>query len=170
MISGMKRHSQFLPITAIVLVLLASICYAGDIYQAKVVGIADGDTVKVFHNGQQVRIRLYGIDTPESHQAFGNRAKQFTADQVFGKRVLVTPIDMDRYGRTVAMVQILGDKVSLNEELVAAGYTWVYRKYCKAPFCADWLYLEQDARIAGRGLWADPNPVQPWEFSGGNNG
>ncbi len=87
--------------------------------------------------GTQVRIRLYGIDTPEKLQAFGNRAKQFTANRVFGKTVIVTPMDTDRYGRTVALIQSPDDTVTLNEALVRNGYAWVYRKYWKADFCPD---------------------------------
>jgi endonuclease YncB( thermonuclease family) len=59
--------------------MLASASFAVEPYQAKVIGISDGDTIKVLHEGTQVKIRLYGIDTPERRQAFGNKAKQFTA-------------------------------------------------------------------------------------------
>ena len=53
------------------------------------VGISDGDTITVLHNGKGERIRLHGIDCPEKRQAFGNRAKQFTSTLVFGKAVTV---------------------------------------------------------------------------------
>lgn len=49
-------------------------------FTGKVVGITDGDTLRVLHDGAAERIRLSGIDCPESKQAFGTRAKQFTAD------------------------------------------------------------------------------------------
>lgn len=81
------------------LILLSTLVWAEEpSYQAKVVGISDGDTVKVLHNGNQVKIRLYGIDTPEKRQAFGNKAKQFTSQKVFKKTVKITPMDTDRYG------------------------------------------------------------------------
>ncbi len=51
-------------------------------FTGRVVGVSDGDTITVFHNGKGERIRLHGIDCPEKRQAFGNRAKQFTAQQV----------------------------------------------------------------------------------------
>ncbi len=70
----MNRHKLILVLIALAVVLIASASWAGEPYQAKVVGISDGDTIKVLHNGTQVRIRLYGIDTPEKRQAFGNRA------------------------------------------------------------------------------------------------
>ena len=138
--------------------------WAAEPYQAKVIGIPDGDTVKVLHEGTQIRIRLYGIDTPEKSQEFGNKAKQFTADRVFGKTVKVIPIDTDRYGRTVVLVQLLDDIVTLNEALVRQGYAWVYRKYCKADFCSNWLNQERKAQSTGIGLWADPDPIPPWQF------
>ncbi|MDH3557189.1 MAG: thermonuclease family protein [Deltaproteobacteria bacterium] len=109
-----------------------------------------------------MRIRLYGIDCPEGGQAFGRKAKQFTSDMVFGKVVEVEPVDVDRYGRTVALVTVF--KRLVNEELVNAGFAWVYTRYCDAPICERWKVLEYEAREAKRGVWADPNPTPPWDF------
>ena len=64
----------------------------------KVVGVADGDTITVLQDRTQYKIRLYGIDCPESGQDFGNRAKQFVSEMVFGQQVQVVQKDMDRYG------------------------------------------------------------------------
>jgi endonuclease YncB( thermonuclease family) len=128
-----------------------------------VVGIADGDTITVLREGkQQVKIRLYGIDCPERGQAFSRKAKQFISEMVFGKEVEVEPVDVDRYGRLVALVTISESLV--NEELVNAGFAWVYTRYCDRPICERWKVLENEAREAKRGLWADPNPLPPWEF------
>ena len=55
----------------------------------KVVGVADGDTITVLQDRTQYKIRLYGIDTPERGQDFGNRAKQFTSGMVYGKQTRV---------------------------------------------------------------------------------
>ncbi len=71
-------------------------------------------------------------------------------------------MDTDRYGRTVAM--IYADKTLLNEELVKAGLAWVYWKYCHHPICVSWENFQLRARFDKRGLWADPNPIPPWEF------
>ena len=62
------------------------------------------------------------------------------------------------------MVYPVSGAESLNEALVQQGYAWVYRKYCKAEFCSDWLSHEQAAQASGRGLWADPDPIPPWQF------
>jgi micrococcal nuclease len=131
-------------------------------WSGEVVGVADGDTITALNNGKGERIRLYGIDTPEKRQAFGKKAKQFTSDMVYGKTVEVKIKDIDRYGRTVALVNVDGE--SLNEALVKAGYAWVYQRYCKESFCKDWLSFEGVARYGKIGLWSDPDPEPPWDF------
>ena len=91
------------------------------------VGVADGDTITVLHDGRGEKVRLYGVDCPEKNQDFGQRAKEFASQNVFGKVVEVEPIDTDRYGRTVGLVY-LDNKYSLNEALINSGYAWVYKK------------------------------------------
>ena len=130
-----------------------------------VVGVIDGDTISVLHDGKGEKIRLYGIDTPEDHQAFGKKAKQFTSGMVYGKTVKVETKDTDRYGRSVALIYVDGQ--SLNEALIKNGFAWVYRKYCKETFCEDWLNLEIVARYGKIGLWSEPNSIPPWEFRQG---
>lgn len=67
-------------------------------WEGQVVGISDGDTITVMRGGKGKRIRLYGIDAPESRQAFGWRAKQFASDLAYRKTVRVEHVDADRYG------------------------------------------------------------------------
>lgn len=131
----------------------------------KVVGIADGDTITVLESRTQYKIRLFGVDCPEKSQDFGSRAKQFTSNLVFGKMVQVIPEEIDRYGRTVGTVMI--DGKCLNEEIVKAGYAWVYHQYCKKPICDQWNRYEETARNDKIGLWSHSNPTPPWEFRHG---
>jgi endonuclease YncB( thermonuclease family) len=145
-------------------ILLFAALASADI-TGKVVSVADGDTITVLQNRTQYKIRLYGIDCPESHQDFGNRAKQLTSKLVFGKHVKVVKKDMDRYGRVVGIVYVNG--LCVNKELISKGLAWVYRQYCKNSFCNDWLRLEKEARKNSIGLWSHPNPVPPWEFRRG---
>jgi len=87
------------------------------------VSVADGDTITILSNhNQQTKIRLYGIDTPEKSQAFGKKAKKFTASLTAGKQVSVKVYDKDRYGRSVGVVFVGGTNV--NEEIIRAGYAW----------------------------------------------
>ncbi len=140
--------------------LLTSQALAAD-FTGRVVGVADGDTITVLHNGKGERIRLHGIDCPEKRQPFGKRAKQFTSRLTYGKEVTVEDLGQDRYGRTIGEV-ILPDGRVLNRKLVKAGLAWWYRRY--APDDQTLKQLEQEARAAKRGLWADADPVPPWEW------
>ena len=126
----------------------------------KVVAIKDGDTMELLRNGQTIKVRLYGVDSPEKDQDFGQRAKQFTSDLAFGKTVRLIEHNKDRYGRTVGTI-ILPDGRNLNEELVRNGFAWHYKDYSKDIKLAN---LEADARRYKRGLWAAPNPIAPWDF------
>ena len=129
-----------------------------------VIGISDGDTITVLRDGrEQVKIRLYGIDCPEKRQAWGNRATQATKRLCVGKMVDVQKIDIDRYGRTVAIVT-LPDGRMLQEMLVVEGMAWVWPRYCKLPVCQDWSEIEAKARESKTGLWRDAEPVPPWEW------
>jgi endonuclease YncB( thermonuclease family) len=119
--------------------------------------LADGDTITVLHERRPEIIRLNGIDAPEKGQAFGERAKQFTAQLSFGQVVEVIVRNQDRYGRTVADVR-LPDGRSLNHEVVSSGYAWWFRRYSRDASLAA---LESEARTAQRGLWADAHPIAP---------
>ena len=75
----MPRRLAF---TLILLALQPSLVWAD--FSGRVVGVTDGDTIKVLHNGKAEKIRLHGIDCPEKAQPFGTKAKQFTSEMVFG--------------------------------------------------------------------------------------
>ena len=124
----------------------------------KVVGISDGDTITVLQNKQQYKIRLYRVDCPESGQAFGQKAKEFTSSMVFGKNVEVSVYDVDTYGRSVGVVRINGMTV------LKSGFAWLYTKYCKQSFCGEWKVLEEQASKKRAGLWADKHPMPPWDW------
>ena len=62
------------------------------------VTVTDGDTIKVMHSGGASASGCGGIDCPESHQAFGTRAKQFTVDLAFGKVVTVQVMQAIHHG------------------------------------------------------------------------
>ena len=71
----------------------------------KVVSVHDGDTLRVLDAaGTQHKVRLQGIDAPETKQAFGTKARNRLADLTLGKAVTVRVHGRDRYGRTLARV------------------------------------------------------------------
>jgi len=131
-------------------------------YTAKVIRIADGDTVTVqTKDYEQIKIRLYGIDAPESDQPGGAEAKA-ALDTLYGQKIKIKPLDEDRYGRSVALIEFKGQSVNLS--LVSQGLAWHYVKYCKAqPICGHIKAAEAEAREAKRGLWSG-NPMPPWDW------
>src|SRR5262249_42158480 len=114
---------------------------------------------------RQVRVRLHGIDAPETGQDFGSRAKQAASELAFGKEVTVRPVETDRYGRTVAEVILPGGR-SMNREMVKQGRAWWFQR--SSPRDRELARLEADARQARIGLWSQPNPVPPWTWRKGD--
>ena len=147
------------PPVAVVILMLAQLSSVSEVFQAECVGVADGDTLTVLQGKRQIKLRLEGIDCPELHQSFGTRARQFTSNLVFGKKVTVSAQYLDRIGRTVSRVSVNGKDVSL--ALVEAGLAWHYRRYSSDPLLAK---AEAQARRLKKGLWSDPRPVPPWEW------
>jgi endonuclease YncB( thermonuclease family) len=131
-----------------------------------VIAIADGDTLTASCEGangmENIKVRLAEIDAPEKGQAFGARSRQRLAELCFQKQATVTPRTKDRYLRMVANVDCQG--VDAGTEQVRAGMAWVFDRYVTDRS----LYVVQDdARAAKRGLWADPNTTPPWEWRKG---
>jgi endonuclease YncB( thermonuclease family) len=130
----------------------------------RVVRVADGDTVSLLneHNAQY-KVRLFGIDTPEQDQPYGNAAKKMLLDLVGQKSVGVVVVTTDSYGRKVGTLYL--DGVNINVAMVERGYAWWYQHF--APHEIKLAASEQHARQQRLGLWAEPNPVPPWEWRRG---
>jgi len=113
----------------------------------------------------QHKIRLAGIDAPESRQAFGQRAKQHLIALSAQKQILVVSDKLDRNRRIVGKLTHNG--TDLNLSMVTDGFAWWYREYADEQSPEDQkLYenAETDAKAERRGLWIDPNPMPPWEW------
>jgi len=133
---------------------------SADELRGKVVAVADGDTITVLDaDKEQHKIRLQHIDAPESKQAFGTKSKEHLAGLVFGKEVVVTWTQRDRYKRILGEVHV--GQTNANLEQVKAGFAWHYKQYSKS---AEFATAEEEARKAKKGLWADKDPMPPWEF------
>ena len=129
----------------------------------EVVRVVDGDTLILEMVGEKVRVRLLGIDAPESVQRgkepeyYGAEASAFLRSLADGRRVWLahdgpTP-RKDRYGRLLAYVYRASDGLHLNEELVRRGFARVYHgnSFRMKDYFRD---LERSAQRARRGLWA----------------
>lgn len=130
-----------------------------DTFQGKVIRIIDGDTIVVLIDYKQVKIRLEGIDCPESNPDFGNAAKKATSSLCFAKEVTVVSTGIDRYGRILGKVYF--ENTCINEELLKMGLAWHYKKYNADE---DLAQLEYTARMNKIGLWSQPNPIAPWDY------
>jgi endonuclease YncB( thermonuclease family) len=128
-----------------------------------VVGIADGDTLtarcQADGRTETIKVRLAEIDAPESGQAFGKRSKQSLASLCAGKAASIQTNGTDRYGRTIGRVECEG--VDANLRQVEAGMAWAYLRHLTDKRITD---AERAAKEAKRGLWADAEPVPPWEW------
>ena len=126
--------------------------------------VIDGDTLEV----RGTRIRLHGIDAPESAQGCraggrrwpcGREATRALAGRIGGRTVACEERDRDRYGRIVAVCRVGGDDV--NAWMVAAGWAFAYRRYSRSYVAA-----ETAAKGARRGVWRG-DVVAPWEWRKG---
>ena len=151
---------------------------------AQVTSVTDGDTIVVrLESGKEERVRLIGVDTPESTgqvEPFGREAANFTRERVGGKSVFleIDTSERDRFGRLLAYVwlaQPTSDNETevrakmLNAELMLQGFANVMTIPPNVKYSALFLKFGQEARNAGRGLWAapvTPVPVTPAPIEG----
>lgn len=132
--------------------------------QGKVVRVLDGDTIEVLNEKVPVRVRLINIDAPEKKQPFGRWSTNQLKDLIAGQHVTVTYMQKDRYGRVLGRV-VTTNGVEANSYMVVNGAAWVYDQYNADSSLPT---LQRRAKEQKRGLWADSNPVPPWEWRHSN--
>jgi endonuclease YncB( thermonuclease family) len=129
--------------------------------------VTDGDTVEI----AGTRIRLHGVDAPESSQTCkdrlgieyrcGQRAALALADKIGSGPVSCEARDTDRYGRIIAVCSQRG--IDLNAWMVEEGHALAYRQYSK-----DYVSQEEAARAAKRGIWSGSfTPPSEYRRGGG---
>ena len=169
---------------AFYLLLLASLVLIGNAYakdpirtiEGIVSKVSDGDTIHVTDNlGTKVKVRLYGIDAPETQkpnkktgriskpgQPYGEEAFQALKSKIYRQQVKLEIMDIDQYKRSVGIVWLNGKNI--NQEMVAEGYAWAYGQYLDRPHASEYIEAEEQARSRKLGLWKQNNPQPPWEF------
>ncbi|MED6156066.1 arginine permease [Stylosanthes scabra] len=118
----------------------------------------------IAHQNEEVlakkyRIRLRGIDAPESAMPYGKEAKNELTKIVQGKSLRVLVYGEDRYGRCVGDLYCNG--IFVQEMMLKKGLAWHYSAYDKRPELETW---EKQARAKRVGLWVSNNPEKPWEW------
>jgi len=142
-------------------------------FSAKVIAVMDGDTVLVLRKGGLEKIRLAEIDAPEKAQAFGESSRRSLSGMVLGKQVNVVSQAVDQYGRLVAHISING--LDVNAEQIRSGMAWEYSRFASLAASRQSLRdplhrnrtlieLQEEARQASRGLWAQGDPTPPWDW------
>ena len=122
--------------------------------------VVDGDTIIIKMNGKRERVRLIGVDTPETKhpkkpvEYFGKEASAFTKRMVEGKRVRLEYDQnrRDKYDRLLAYVYLLNGTF-LNAEIVKQGYGFAYTRF-PFKYLDEFRKYEKDARENKHGLWA----------------
>ena len=148
--------------TACVLLSTGSIAAPARGWQGQVTHVTDGDTVWVrpARGGAPRKLRLRGIDAPESCQPHGAVARRALAARLHDQPVRVRGRQRDDYQRLLARVSTPADP-DVGAWLVAQGHAWSYRQGRRAgPYARE----EAQARAAGRGLWALPGAMEPRLF------
>lgn len=130
------------------------------------VSAPDGDTLVVRDGSLKTVLRLAEIDAPERTQPYSQVSRRNLVALCKDKDIEFTPVAIDRYKRTVAMVKC--DGIVVNWRQVQDGFAWCFTKYLTQPTTC--LPLERDARDARRGLWREERPLAPWEFRADKQG
>ncbi len=135
------------------------------VIHGRIVGVSDGDTVKVLDSAQQLHtVRLMGIDAPEKAQPFGQRSKQSLSELVYQQHVRVEWSKEDKYGRVVGKIR-LQDGLDVCLEQIKRGMAWHYKQYTKEQPVEDqvtYAKFETEAKDRKVGLWSDDAPTPPW--------
>ena len=149
----------------ILLLLLSLLSFAEEL-TGKVIKVSDGDTITVLDsNNQKYKIRLQGIDAPETQQAFGETSRQSLASLVYDKEVIILWDKRDKYARILGKVIV--DGRDANYEQLKKGLAWYYKQYENDLSDEDkerYAEAEAWARNYTEGLWPDSKSIPPWEF------
>lgn len=148
--------------------ILLALCllFAGsawaDTMPGVVIVVIDGDTVLFkpdhYHPSSRafLKVRLADIDAPEANQPHGEAATRALKNLVLKQRATLEIVATDHYGRKLGRLDVAG--VEINLELVRRGHAWSASRGAAGPFRG----LQDEARLARRGLWADAAPTPPW--------
>jgi len=125
--------------------------------------VIDGDTIEVILNGQKKKVRLIGINTPETVdprrpvQCFGKEASNYAKQLLTGKTVYLesdpTQGDLDKYKRLLRYVWLDGE-TNVNKAMIADGYAYEYTYNTPYKYQVEFKAAQKEAEDANRGLWS----------------
>jgi endonuclease YncB( thermonuclease family) len=138
--------------------------------------VSDGDTIHLTTPEQtKLRVRLYGIDAPETPkinahsgqlnkpgQPHGEESWKSLESKIMGKQVRLDILDIDKYRRMVGMIYL--DNRNINLEMIREGYAEAFVEYLKPPYRTQFLEAERVAKSEKRGVWSLPDYERPRTF------
>jgi endonuclease YncB( thermonuclease family) len=145
-------------------------------YKGRVVRVISGDTLVLFQDNNQIKIRLAGVSAPKISQPFFNQSKQSLEELVFNKEITVIQekISKDKIVGKVYLGEPQLDircvmapcyvENHINAEQIRRGMAWLNGKDRKYSEDADLAELQEEAKQEKRGLWQDPHPTAPWKW------
>ena len=151
----MRRPLETIVLLITFLFFLPTLSLAGEF---KFTRVYDGDTIKAQGHDIEIKVRLVGIDAPETSrkkrepgQSFSYQAKKFLADLVLNKTVDIKGYGLERYNRVLGVIYLFG--TNINIEIIRAGLAEVYRR--KPPYGFDltpYWEAEKEAKEAKRNM------------------
>ncbi len=144
---------------AILGLFLSSMLWAKEVITGKVVTVIDGNTLEVYTNENETyKILLFGIDSPELGQEYGEKAKRLLEKLILDKNVSVEIQGKDRWGNRLGIILI--DGKDPREQLLEEGLAWTAERQPIQEF----EEIKEKARQKNRGLWKEQEPTPPWAF------
>jgi micrococcal nuclease len=151
-----------------VLMILGVVCLTASAraatIQAKVTEVQSGNRLVVSNINRSLRVRLKGVAPPEAGQPFSDAAREHLKALILDKAVAVEYTDLsDGY----LEARVFLNDIDVGSQMIRDGVAWYDTTVITGLSVGDqniYAQCEQAARSEKRGLWADQNPVSPWEF------
>jgi micrococcal nuclease len=138
---------------------LTSTAWANEVISGKVITVIDGNTLEISTNENETyRILLFGIDSPELGQEYGEKAKRLLEKLILEKNISVEIQGKDRLGNRLGTILI--DSKDLRIELLEEGLAWTAERQ---PI-KDLEIIKEKARVKKKGLWKENEPTPPWIY------
>jgi micrococcal nuclease len=138
---------------------LSSAVWANEVILGKVVTVIDGNTVEVHTSDNETyKILLFGIDSPELGQEYGEKARRFLEKIILKKDVSVEIQGKDRWGNRMGIILI--DNKDPRAQLLKEGLAWTSERQPIQELEA----IKEKAREKSKGLWKEKEPTPPWIY------
>ena len=133
---------------------------AEEILKGKVVNVIDGNTFELItEDNETYKIMLFGVDSPELEQEFGEKAKKLLEKLLLNKNITAKIQGKDRKGTRLGITEANG-ATDARVELLQAGLAWTAERN---PI-QELEVIREKAQEKGKGLWKESEPTPPWIF------